>query len=471
MGNSPHGPPGLIVDLRTVPEPVAQTAELIAQLDEVFETGFGRLSSANLQTLASLSACFHGTPLAEPLQAAIAGLGRSEFIDRHFAVLAAARASAHGAMHDALLVQACAALGRPRPELEAIAPGPAQEAPPRAAVLLESVRHWLMELAIAGLANLEVEALLPFQATLDAIMSEPALVRQAALLSGFLDELLTVFPAHGKPEIPRLRWVDLWSRAMILALAPPAPTPAREVRGELRIFATDLRQHDHLASLVAYGALHEPGKPPRVVRTQVSAFKVDVLMGEDLAGLFHEVGGKLLEALAGGQGLKISGMLLHATGDLVWQESRAEVLPTKLKLAEEAASVLGQVGALRPSARPEDRHPAVIEELVFLAGDGYSAGGKEPRELTIGGQQFPLAFDRCPSSDDLLLADLAGSKGLVGLLRFDGGRWSLQPVMVDKGKPLPRMVGTGLQAARAKARGGNLATLKERAGKLLRKKS
>lgn len=460
-----------LLDLRTAPEPVSQTAELLAHLDEVFESGFGRLSSANLQTLASLAASFDGTPLAEPLQAALAGLGRSEFVDRHFAVIAAARAAAHGAMHDALVAQACAALSRPRPQLEEFAAAPAQAAPPRAAVLLESVRQWLMELAIAGFGNLEVGALLPFQATLDAIMAEPALVRHAALLSGFLDELLTVFPAHGKPEVPRLRWADLWTRSMVLALAPPAPAATREVKGELRVFATDLRQHDHLACLVAFGALHEPGKPPRVVRTSVAAFKVDVLQGEDLAGLLAEVGGKLLEAIAGGQGLKIAGMLLHATGDLVWQESRAEVLPAKLKLAEEAAAVLTSATALRPSARPEDRHPALIEELVWLPGDSYVASGKEARELSLGGQLFPIAFERWPSGDELLFADIAGSKGLVALLRFDGGRWSLQPVMIDRGKPLPRMVGTSLQAAKGKAKGGNLSTLKERAGKLLRKKS
>jgi hypothetical protein len=175
----------------------------------------------------------------------------------------------------------------------------------------------------------------------------------------------------------------------------------------------------------------------------------------------------LLEAIAGGQGVKVLGMLLHATGDLVWQESRAEVLPAKLKLTEEAASTLGQVGALRPCARAEDRHPALIEELVFLPGDKYAAVGKEARELTIGGQSFPIAFERWPSSDDLQFADIPGSKGMVGLLRFDGGRWSIQPIMFDRGKV--RMVGTGLQAARAKAKGGALATLKERAGKLLRK--
>ena len=43
-----------IVDLRTAPENLAPAAELLGRLDEAFETGFGRLSSANLEALASL---------------------------------------------------------------------------------------------------------------------------------------------------------------------------------------------------------------------------------------------------------------------------------------------------------------------------------------------------------------------------------------------------------------------------------
>lgn len=458
-----------IADLRTVPEALAPAAELLGRLDEAFETGFGRLSSANLEALVSLGRSFHGTPIAGDLEAALAGLGRSEFLDRHFAALAVARSAVLGAMSDALVAQASAALGRPRPELEAIAPGPAQEPPPKLAVLLESVRHWLMELAIAGFANLEVGALLPFQSTLDAIMAEPALARHAALLSGFLGELLTVFPTRGKPEIPRQRWVDLWARAMVLSLAPPAATPTRAVHGELRILATDLRQHDNLAQLVVFGVFVEAGKPARVVRTGVAAFKVDVLQGDDLGGLLGEIGGKLLGALVTGQALKIDGMLLTPAGDLVWQEARATLLPAKPKLAEEAG-VLAKA-ALRPGHDPADRHPALIEELVWLPGDAYALAGKEGRTLTIGGQPFPLALERVPVSEDLNLGDLAGSKGMVAALRFDAGQWSLQPLAIDVGKPLAKMVGTSLAAARGKAKDGNLTTLKERAGKLLRKKA
>lgn len=457
-------------DLRTAPESVAPAVALIDRLDEALTTGFGRLASAQLEALAALARGFHGTPLAGALQTAIAGIGRSEFLDRHFAVLAAARGAALGAMHDALVAQVCAALARPRPELAAMPAAPTQAPPPRVAVLLESVRQWLMELAIAGFANLEVGMLLPFQATLDAIMAEPALVRHAALLSGLLDELLTVFPAHGPPDIPQLRWADLWSRAMILALAPPAPATTRAVSGELRIFATDLRQHNNLANLVAFGALHEPGRPPQIVRVSVSAFKVDVLQGDDLAGLLGDIAARLLAAIAGGNALKIDNMPLLATGDLVWHDGRATALG-KLKLADEAAAVLGSAPALRPCLEPADRHPALIEELVYLASKDYTFDPKDPRVVGVGGRLFPLAHERMPAGTELAPADIAGSLAMVALLRFDGGQWALQPVMIDKGKAAPRMVGVGLHAARAKTRGGNLETLKERAGKLLRKKS
>lgn len=454
-------------DLRTVPEPVTHAASVLAGLDEAFVSGFGRLASAHLETLATLQRSFHGTPIGEALAGAVAGIGRSEFIDRHFAVLAVARSAVHGAMHDALQAQACAALGRPRPVLEDIPASPAQAAPPNAAVLLDSTRQWLMELAIAGFANLEVGSLLPFQATLDAILDQPALVRIAALLTGFLGELLSVFPAHGSPEIPQQRWADLWSRAMVLAIAP-VPAPAtRPASGLLAILATDLREHSNVVNLVAHGVLRE-ASGARLVRTSIAAFKVDVLESEDVASRLATLGETLLAAIAGGQALKIQGMPLTAAGDLVWQDKRAE-LDAKTKPIEVAAATLAKPPAQRPGFDPDARHPALLEELVYLAGSDSAVTKAADGKPTISG--LPVDLQRWPTSDDLLPDDLAGNKAVVALLRFDAGRWSLQPVAIDKGKPTPRMVGTGLHEARKKAKAGNLSILQERASKLLRQKS
>jgi hypothetical protein len=457
-----------LTDLRTVPEPVQQAAGVLAGLDEAFVSGFGRLTSANLETLAALQRSFVGTPIGDELAAAVAGLGRSEFLDRHFAVLAVARAAAHGAMHDALQAQACAALGRPRPAREDIPAAPAQAAPPKAAVLLESTRQWLMELAIAGFANLEVGSLLPFQATLDAILAEPALVRVAALLTGLLEELLAMFPAHGAPEIPRARWTDLWTRAMVLALAPPPAPATRPASGVLTILGSELRQHSNVVSLVVHGVLREAGGP-RLVRTAVAAFKVDVLEDEDIAARLGTLGDKLLTALAAGQSLKIDAMPLTAAGDLIWQDSKA-ALDAKIKPIEVAATVLANPPAARTGFDPDTRHPALLEELVYLAG-GDCAVGKEDGKPVFTASKLPVDLDRWPASDDLTPDDLAGCKAVVAILRHDAGRWSLQPVAIDKGKPLPRMVGAGMSDARKKAKSGNLPILQERASRLLRQKS
>ncbi|MCA9637476.1 MAG: hypothetical protein KC420_15725, partial [Myxococcales bacterium] len=98
------------------------------------------------------------------------------------------------------------------------------------------------------------------------------------------------------------------------------------------------------------------------------------------------------------------------------------------------------------------------------------AGKGEPA-LTIDGANVAVAVERWPESEGLVVSDLAGSKGLVGLLRYDGGAWSIQPLTIAKGKAAPRMLASEIAAALGKkSSSSSLSTLKERAGKLLRKK-
>lgn len=457
-------------DLTTPPPAVRNAAELISRIDQAFLGGFARLGADHLATLETLDHAFAGTPLGNALTQAIAGIRRSEFLDRHFLVIAAARSALAGAQHDALLAQAASALDRPAPALANIATGAAQAPRPEIAVWLESTRHWLMELALAGFANLGVDALLPFHATLSALQAEGRLARHAALLGGFLDELLAVFPARGTPEIPLGRWVDLWSRAMVLAADVPPPVATRPVSGALRLLAADLRQHATFASLTAFGVLREAGgAPPRIVRATLSAFKVDVIQGDELALLFGEVGHTLLEALTSTKEITLKEMPLTSTNDLVWDDTRAKQ-GAKFALIEEASKSLSPPPAERPALEPIDRHPALIEELVYLT--GYEASASDLHQIRIQGAALPVDHERWPDTKDLLPSDIAGSAGIIGLLRFDAGRWSLSPLVIDKKKASPRMIGTSLGEGRGlKSKMQSLATLKERASKLLRKKT
>jgi len=459
-----------LADLATPPAAVADAADLIDRIDNAFAGGFARLSEDHLAALDALGRTFARTPLAKPLAEALDGIRRSEFIDRHFLVLAAARAALQGAQHDALAAQAAAALGRPAARPEALPAGKGQAPPPQIDVWLESARHWLMELALAGFSNLEVATLVPFQATLDQIEGEPRLGRHAALLGGFLEELLTVFPARGTPQIPLFRWADLWSRAMVLSARAPSPVAARSVTGELRLVGADLRQHETFATLVAFGSLREAGKPPRLVRATVSAFKVDVIQGEEIGPLLADCASTLLDALAGQKALAIADMPLMATGDLIWNDKAAKA-GAGFDMLGEAAALLKDGPEARPCLDAADRHPALIEELVHFS--SYQLGSKKDTlAITVDGAAVAVEQERWPSSDDLGPTDLKDGSMMTGLLRFDAGRWTVQPLVLGLPKKKPSFIGSSFGGSKGrKSKLGALATLKERSGKLLRKKS
>src|SRR5207245_2887330 len=151
-------------------------------LDGCFLVGFGRLGPEETRALQAVHRVCSGTPLEGPVGAALAALGRNEFVDRHFAALAGARAALQGAQYDALRAQAAAALGRPAAEEVPESPPSAQaELPQPVKAWQESTRHWLMELAPAGFKQLEYQTLAPFAATLEQLQGEPPLTRLAAL--------------------------------------------------------------------------------------------------------------------------------------------------------------------------------------------------------------------------------------------------------------------------------------------------
>ena len=181
----------------------AQAGDIIAGMDRCFVVGFGRLGPEQSQCLQALGRSCSGTPLKDPVSAAIEALARNEFVERHFAAIAAARAALQGAQYDALRKQAAAALGRTPPESAGEEPA-SIAVPDPVKVWQESTRHWLMELAIAGFGQLEPQTLAPFAATLEQLQAEPLMTRLAALLTGFRQELLARHAHRGTAERPRV---------------------------------------------------------------------------------------------------------------------------------------------------------------------------------------------------------------------------------------------------------------------------
>jgi hypothetical protein len=336
----------------------------------------------------------------------------------------------------------------------------------------ESTRHWLMELALAGFQQLEYATLAPFTATLEQMQGEPALTRLAALLTGFLQELLDALPVATLPDVPAYRWVDLWTRAMVGSLRPPDAQAGEKVGGNLSILGLDLRHHGYFASFDAYGLLEGVG-PTRVVRTTLSSYKVDVVLGAEMWQCFPKTAEPLLRAVSERKTLKLRDATLLPTGDLLWGGPVS--VGGGYSCPDLAAKWLapGAATPALPAVAAADRHPVQLAEPVYL--EGYQAQDGEAPFLDFGdGVRVDIAANRLSRASELQPEQVAKSKSLVGLLRFDGGQWSVQPLAVALTGPkaAEAFTGSGALAALGKGKKGNtLAVLQERASRLLRKKS
>jgi hypothetical protein len=455
--------PHPLAPLADLPPGYAEAAALIDGFDRCLLVGFGRLGPDQQSALSNLSAAFAGTSMAAPLSAAVEAVGRGEFREGHFAAFAAARAALQGAQYDALRKQASAALGRPFDPAADAADPPKVDGP--FAAWGESARHWLTELALAGFKQLEAAAVLPFAATLENLEGEPRAVRQAAVLGGFQHELLNSVPAAALPEVPLHRWADLWTRGMVGTLMMPTPPAGAKAGGTLFPLGTEYRAHASFAAYVVYGVLEDKG-PPRAVRVSLTTYKVDALRGREVWRSFPAEYKPLLAGLADGKGVSVTGCTLLPTGDLLW-DGKTAAGPKFDPFAKAAESLNAEV-VVSPAA-PADRHPVQLAEPVFL--DGFTVS--DNAVSLADGPTLPLLPAALPPWGEVTPADVKAAERMVALLRFDAGRWHVQPLAVQGGgKKATRAVSGGgaVEALAPKKKGDTLAVLKERASRLLRGK-
>lgn len=465
------------------PAGVNHAAGIIGALDSAFAVGFGRLGPEQIRALEGLSRTFSGTPLSRPIEGAVSAIRKSEFIEKHFVALAAARAALQGAQHDALVHTIAQALGRTENNEVPARAESAQEQPSHHGVWLESARQWLMELAIAGFIQLGPEALLPFSATLEKLQGEEQLIRPAAVLTGLFNELVSSLPIANMPSVPVFRWGDLWSKSMIIAAQPPAPLAEESVSGDFIVLGIDVRQHPNMISPVFYGILKSgAGNSTRLVRTTLTGYKVDILTGSEMWGVFRGNAKELLTGVKKRSAIKLKGMSLLSSGDLIWDDKRAEpggaadIMGEAMKWFAPGASAEAK-SIERPNMAAADRHPAQIGEPIYLEGYSFLAKGESGGwEIKFGAHSLPIAQERMSNNSDFSLDDVGKSQKLFGLLRFDRGRFCIQPLSVMAANKKDILMAGSLGASQvaggdAGGRDSALGILRERAGKLLRKKS
>jgi len=454
----------MIADLlHARPAGVDEAVALVDGVDDALLHGLARLDDERAGALASLAAAFSGSPLADRVADSVGKITAGTVTDEHLAALAAARSALLGAAHDALLTGLDAALGRVRE------PWSAAAVPADAGRLPAGARSWLRELAIAGWRGVDHEVAGGGAQTVQALLADPSARRLAVLLDGFAAELRAAAPVATLERVPVRRWADLWARALLLSQDGFAGHDTAPVEGRLLILGVDLHEHPTVFRAQAHGLLETTGGV-RLVRVSVAATKVDTISGPSawrMLATFPLLRG----ALAGQRGVRVSGMELTPGGDLLWEEARAEVGEPADPFAV-ARVRLGAATAAPPP--PLDRHPAAIAEPVLL--EGYAAGVDS---FDLDGTTIAVDRDRLPVAGPLTPALVAASTACLGLLRWDGGRWAVQPLAVQavvKRKPVTvhtsdwALGPTDAKAAKAEAAVGSAVdVLRERAGRLLRK--
>ncbi|GAA4257085.1 hypothetical protein GCM10022255_072520 [Dactylosporangium darangshiense] len=430
---------------------VGAALELAAAVDDGLVHGFARVDEHRAEALAALAGAFAGSPLREAVAEAVDKIAAGSIADDHLFALAAARIALFGAVHDALLAGADAALGRRRAAWSGGAePGTA------APHLLAGARSWLRELAITGWRGVDNDLVSASSQAIEAAFGEPELRRLAVLLDGLAAELRAGSPIATLEHLPVRRWADLWSRALLLARDGGSRAGEIEpVTGRLYVLGTDVHEHPTAVQAQVHGVL-EAGGEHRLVRVSVSAAKVDTIVGP---AIWRLLGGHqwLLAALAERRVLEVTDMPLTAGGDLIWHDERA-------RLGDEAdpfTTARVHLGAaLAPATPPLERHPVRIAEPVLI--EDLSGVALDTRRLPACG----------PLTPELV----AGATACIGLLRWDDGAWTVQPLGVrTTAKKKQASVHTGDwalgpdDAKLAKSAGEAVEVLRERAGRLLRK--
>ena len=264
-----------------------------------------------------------------------------------------------------------------------------------------------------------------------AMLPDPALRRLATLLDGFAAELSASCPGSALDRVPARRWADLWSRAILLTLPGAAGAPgtsaAETATGRLLPLGIDLQEHPTAVQAQVH-AVFEPadGTASRLVRASVSAPKPDTVIGAGLWQLLRPHM-SLLAACGEGRAMNLTDMPVTAEGDLIWSNDHA-------RLGEPAdpfvTARVALPAATDPATAPLDRHPARIAVPVFL--EGYAAKKSDGAlAFVVTGHPLAVDTDRVPVAGPLTPQAVAASGACIGLLRWDGGSFSVQPLAVE----------------------------------------
>ncbi|MBN2229974.1 MAG: hypothetical protein JW779_10350 [Candidatus Thorarchaeota archaeon] len=458
-------------NLPDLPGEIADIDRLLDDLDHCLLVGFSHLTDTETAIFESLQSALDGTPLSTLISGIIDSYNQNILDESFFEKLSIIRSSLQTVKYEALKDHLTKCLGRKRRATD-FAPSPS---PGNEHAILDAVRSFLKDLAIAGFERINRDILEPFDTTLDKMLDQAELYPIAALLTGFYNELINALPINSRESVPLIRWCDLWSRVFLKLIHPRIPAEASLVDGEFFPLGSEYLHHRNLVAIRFHGLL-ETAKEKQLVQITFSSLKVDIVNLQSSQHLIPQLS-VFLQALSGSSRILLRNYNLYPTGDL-------EQTPASACSAGKSFDRIGMlsqyfcIGSSDESItinqpHPFHCHPAVLAEPVLIGSPVWTME-KEEYLIEIKGTSIPIRFKHVMPEFGTAIKSTGGLvsiESIFGILKFDSAHWFIQPLLVVSSLSNSYFAGSSMLGSQNPPKDANqIAILKERASRLLRGK-
>ena len=396
---------------------VDKAYKLIQDLSLLFQNGFSKLIQKEKDTLNQLAIGFTNSPLRDIVPQGIEKLQKADFQKDNFTALVLAITSIYGAVHDALYEDAEKILGKERIFLSHENSTAFKEHNVETGTLVENIQNWLIDMAIRGFLDLNIETIQSFEPVLQAVEDQVELKRLGVILRVLSNEIIIVL-SNPKDEgyTIQLRWMDLWIKAYLLTLKKQIPSKGIKVKGNLKLVALQTYVHKNFLTIVLNGIL-EHKKEKIYVEVEKSKFIIDLIPIEEFWDQLKQENQKLFDGLFKSKIITIKDGTLQQSGNLnlTDYEITAEtfhLLDVVQKSVDQNTLTISKIQAL-------DRHPIHFKLPCIIKKEDI-----QNQIAKIGDIEIPIRFDLQPTKK-ILGSFLKGT--ILMELHFDNG-WFFKPL-------------------------------------------
>ncbi|MDH5401376.1 MAG: hypothetical protein OEZ01_05530 [Candidatus Heimdallarchaeota archaeon] len=433
-----------------------QVFEIQHQLIQVFSNGFSKLNSKGIETLKEINIAFSTSPLNTLISEAITGLNNNQLTSSNFDLLAIVMASIDGSAYDSLfdelnkLMENQVSLIDNAKEINYTSNTEDHEN------FLESIKSWLIDLAIMGFTEINMDVLESFEQVMDTLENIPELMRLNVILRGFIEEITTEIPITSQDEFPAKRWLGLWLRSYLLTMQLPKENVQSIKDCKLKIIGVQKYSHDYFTLYTFHGILDHEGNN-RLIQIEAKKFTINEVSNNELLDLLNSTHPELFKGLEENLVIQVKqGMI---SGNYLILE-KFKTTTTSFDIYETLAVLFESKTISYNKQNPYNRHPLLLKYPVLCKIENITKDGTSKFDWG----DIPIRFDKVGTLNEKW--KLANSKGIFGFIQFDNGWW-ISPVTIlgDKNQYI------GYTYSQDRSGKNVYEVLKERSNAILRSKS